>query len=211
MVVNSKLMFEPHVRSIAKRASRSLGILRRAWRIFVDPGLVVRCFLAPPSVWRCFWSYLLPLVKYCSPVWGSAAESHLRLLDRVVRSAYILSGGRVSCHLSHRRDVASLCMLYKIVGNRAHSVCSSIPETFVLATVTSIEIEKDRGSTKAISHCLRRVTIELADLQRRSQLSEVFGTERLWYLVLLCNLHSLLCRYYVLPVVFQPLLQKAGG
>ena len=70
---------------------------------------------------------------------------------------------------------------------------------------------KDRGSTGAISHCLKRVTFELADLQRRSQLSVVFGTERWWHLVLLFNLHSLLCRYYVLTVVFQPLLEKAGG
>ena len=36
---------------------------------------------------------------------------------------------------------------------------------------TYIEIEKDRGGTEAISHCLKRVTFELADLQRRSQLS----------------------------------------
>ena len=74
-----------------------------------------------------------------------------------------------------------------------------------------IEIEKDRGSTEAIFHCLKRVTFELADLQGRSQLSVVFGTERLWHLALLYNLHSLLCRYCVLTVVFQPLLEKAGG
>ena len=79
MVVNSKLTFEPHVRSIAKRASRSLGILRRAWRIFADPDLVVRYS----------WSYLLSLIEYCSSVWGSAAGSHLKLLDRVVRGASI--------------------------------------------------------------------------------------------------------------------------
>ena len=43
MVVDSKLTFEPHFWSIAKRALRSLGILRRAWKIFADPVLVVRC------------------------------------------------------------------------------------------------------------------------------------------------------------------------
>ena len=74
--------------------------------------------------------------------------------------------------------------------------------------MTGLEIEKDRGSTEAISHCLKRVTFELADLQGRRELSMVFGTERLWHLVLLDNLHSLLCRYYVLTVVFQPLLGK---
>ena len=104
MIVDFKLTVEPHVRSIAKRALHSLGVLHRAWRIVADLGLTVRCF----------WLYLLLLLKYCSPVWNSAAESHLNLLDRVVKSANFLPDGRVSCNVSHRRDVASLCMLYKI-------------------------------------------------------------------------------------------------
>ena len=45
-------------------------------------------------------------------------------------------------------------------------------------------------------NCLKRVTFELADLQRRSQLSVVFI--------------RLLCRYYVLTVVFQPLLEEVA-
>ena len=79
------------------------------------------------------------------------------------------------------------------------------------ATRCSIEIETDRGNTEAIFHCLKRVTFELADLPRRSQLSVIFGTNRLLHLVMLYILHSLLCRYYVLTVVFQLLLEKAGG
>ena len=81
----------------------------------------------------------------------------------------------------------------------------------MLIPVVCIEIEKDRGSTEAISHCVKRVTFELADLQLRSQLSVVFGTERVWHLILLYNLHSLLCRYYVLTFIFQPLMEKASG
>ena len=53
MVVDSKLTFELHVWSTAKRASRSLGISRRAWRIFADPGLIVHSF----------GLYLLPLLE----------------------------------------------------------------------------------------------------------------------------------------------------
>ena len=75
---------------------------------------------------------------------------------------------------------------------------------------TVIEIEKDR--VLRLYPIVWSVTYELADLQRCSQLSVVFGTKRLWrHLVLLYNLHSLLCRYYVLTIVFQPLLEKAGG
>ena len=130
MVGDSKLTFEPHVRSIAKKASRNLGILRKAWRIFANPGLVVRCF----------WPYLLPLLEYWLPVRGSAAESHLTLLDTVVRGENFLSGGRVSCNLNHWRDAASLCMLYKIVSNRAHPVCLTLLETFVPSRVTRLSV-----------------------------------------------------------------------
>ena len=47
-------------------------------------------------------------------MWCSAADSHLKLLDRVVRSAGFLSGGVFDCNLAHRRYVAELCMLFKI-------------------------------------------------------------------------------------------------
>ena len=33
---------------------------------------------------KCFWVFILPVLDYCSPVWMSAATSHLLLLDRVV-------------------------------------------------------------------------------------------------------------------------------
>ena len=61
-------------------------------------------------------------------------------MDRVFSCAIFLSGGHVSCNLSHRRDVASLCKLYKIVGNWAHPVCLSLPEMFVPARVTRLSV-----------------------------------------------------------------------
>ena len=65
------------------------------WRICADPGLVVRFY----------WLYLLSFLEYCSPVWGSAAESHMKLLDSVIRGANFLSCG-ICCNLSRQRDVA---------------------------------------------------------------------------------------------------------
>ena len=46
----------------------------------------------------------------------------------------------MSCNFSHRRDVASLCMLYEIVSNRAHPVCLSLPKTFVPARVARLSV-----------------------------------------------------------------------
>ena len=61
-----------------------------------------------------FLAFILPVLVYCSPVWMSAAISHLLLLDHVVGRASQLSGGSVSCDLWYRRKVASLCVFFKI-------------------------------------------------------------------------------------------------
>ena len=40
-------------------------------RIFVDTSVLLRCYFA----------FVLPILEYCSPVWGSAVECHLQLLE----------------------------------------------------------------------------------------------------------------------------------
>ena len=72
---------------------------------------------------KCFWAFILPVLKYCSPVWMSAATFHLSLLDRVVSQVSRLSGGSVSCDLWwHRRKVASLSVFFKIDSLVDHAV-----------------------------------------------------------------------------------------
>ena len=63
---------------------------------------------------RCCRGFVLPVLEYCSAVWCSAADTHLKLLDRALSGARFLTGGVFECDISHRRPVAVLCMLYKI-------------------------------------------------------------------------------------------------
>ena len=91
VVIDSKLTFESHVRSVAASTSRPIGILRKTRNVYRDSFIVS---------W-CYWSSILPVLEYCSLVWMYAAVSHLSLLDRVVRSAFRLSGGGVLSHLWH--------------------------------------------------------------------------------------------------------------
>ena len=63
---------------------------------------------------RCFLGFVLPVLDYCSAVWFSAANAHLKLLDRTVSGARFLTGCVFECDIAHRRSVAVLCMLYKI-------------------------------------------------------------------------------------------------
>ena len=69
-----KLTFEKNLRSVSRAASQRLGISRKSWRIFHDRLLLGRCFRG----------FILPVLEYCSAVWCSAADEHLKLLDSVV-------------------------------------------------------------------------------------------------------------------------------
>ena len=74
---DSKMTFEKHLCSVSRAASQRLGILGKSWQVFHDRLLLGRCFRG----------FVLPVLEHCSAVWCSAADTHLKLLDRVVGSA----------------------------------------------------------------------------------------------------------------------------
>ena len=90
----------------------------------------------PPLTIDRFSGFVLPLLEYCSAVWCSAADTHLKLLDHLVSSACFSVGGVLNCNLFHRRSVAVLCMLYRIRRNPMHSLCGSLPVSYVPVRVT---------------------------------------------------------------------------
>ena len=117
--------FEKHVRSVS-RASERLGILNTSWQVFHD-----RLFLG-----KCLRSFVLPVLEYCSAVWCSAADTQLKLLDRVVSGASFLTGGVFECDLAHRRSVAVLGMQYKIRCHSMHPLYDALPEPYMPVRVT---------------------------------------------------------------------------
>ena len=66
----------------------------------------------------------------------SAADTHLKLLDRVVSGARFLSGGVFEYDLEHRRSVVVLCMLYKIRCNTLHPLYGALTGPYVPVRVT---------------------------------------------------------------------------
>ena len=78
---------------------------------------------------RFFWDLFGAL--YCSAVWYSDADSHLKLPGRVVRSAGFLAGGVLDCKLAPRRSVAELCMLFNIKSNPMHPLSGALPLPYV--------------------------------------------------------------------------------
>ena len=121
---DSKMTFENHLRSVSRAASQRLCILRKSWRVFHDRSLLGRCFRG----------FVLPVFEYCSAVWCSAADTHLKLQDRAVSGARFLTGGVFECDIAHRRSVAVLCMLYKIRCNPMHPLNGALPPWTVCAS-----------------------------------------------------------------------------
>ena len=115
-----KLSFERHIRSVAASASQRIGIMRRGLKIFDSVEVV----------YRCFNSFMLPVLEYASVVWGSAAHSHLALLDRIVNRCAHLMNDIVPCKLNNRRSVAGLCMLYKVRERVSHPLFACLPDPY---------------------------------------------------------------------------------
>ena len=78
-----------------------------------------------------FWSIVLQSGALAD------ADTHLKLLDRAVSGARFLTGGVFECDISHRRSVAVLCMLYKIMCNPVHPLNGALPGPYVPVRVTS--------------------------------------------------------------------------
>ena len=115
-----------HLRSVSRAASQRLGILRKSWRVFHDRTLLGRCFRG----------FVLPVLEYCSAVRCSAADAHVKLMDRAVSSAWFLTGGVFECDISHRQSMAVLCVLYKIRCNLVHPLNGALPGPYVPVRAT---------------------------------------------------------------------------
>ena len=149
VLFDSKFTFEQHVRSISSSVAQKIGLLRKSYKIFGDTSVLRKCFN----------SFILPCLEYCSPAWSSAAASHLKLLDRNVRACKFLIPD-LEVDLWHRRSVSSLCMLYKIFHNPKHPLNSELPNLFQAVRVTrnvlrsnSLAFSIQRCNTSQYARC----------------------------------------------------------
>ena len=109
------MAFEKDLRSVSRAASQRLGIFRMSWHVFCDRLLLGRCFR----------DFVLPVLEYCSAVWCSDADTHLKLLGRVVTNACFLTDGVLYCSLVWQFG------LYKIRCNPVYPHSSALPVPYV--------------------------------------------------------------------------------
>ena len=68
---DSRLTFEDHMRGIVSCDSQRNGILRFLKSVFVDTSVLLRCYDA----------FIVPILNYCSPVWGQLLNVIFSLLS----------------------------------------------------------------------------------------------------------------------------------
>ena len=73
---------------------------------------------------RCYFTFVLPILEFCSLMWGSAATFSF-LSARCIRWPGFIHQSFLS--LCHRRHVARLCMLYNVYSNFNHCLFSELP------------------------------------------------------------------------------------
>ena len=122
----SKITFEKHHRSVSSAATVRLSISRKSWQVFHNRLLLGRCFR----------TFVLPILEYCSAVWCSAADTHQKLLESVVSGDSFLIGGVFWC------DLALICRRYYVCCTRSircnpmHPLYGARPELYVPVRVT---------------------------------------------------------------------------
>ena len=136
-----KFTLKQHIRTVSSTVSQKIGLLRKSSKIFGDLSIVKRCFS----------SFILPCLEYCAPVWSSAADSHLKLLDKNVTSCQFMIPD-LEIDLGHRRFVSSLCMLYKVYHNPRHPLSSELIGSFQPARFTRYALRPNSVAFATVRH-----------------------------------------------------------
>ena len=99
--------------------------MRKSYKVFGDQDILKNCFNA----------FILPCFEYCAPVWCSAADCHLNLLDKNLRAIKFLIPD-LKVNLWHRRAISSLCILFKIFNDADHPLHNELPNLYAPQRVT---------------------------------------------------------------------------
>ena len=117
IVLDKKLTFEMHICNIASSIAQKASLIRKCFKAFGNDD----------SVLMTFYAFILPCFEYCSPVWCSGSDSHLRLLDRTLGNIPLLLPD-LSVHLEYRKKIANLSLLYKIFNKINHPLHCIVPQ-----------------------------------------------------------------------------------
>ena len=113
LTFSSKLDWGSNIVSIAKTASKKIGVLIRSLK-----------FLSPEVALYLYKSTIRPYMEYCCHVWAGAPSCYLELLDKLQKRLCKTVGPSLAASLeplTHRRNVASLSLFYRYYFGRCSS------------------------------------------------------------------------------------------
>nr|CAI5829969.1 unnamed protein product [Callosobruchus analis] len=117
--ISGNMSWHDHVVSIAKTASRKLGVLFRCRKLYT-----------PEQLLLLYRAQIRPSLEYCSHVWSCAPKHSLKLLDsiqnRAVRLIDTPNLTRDLDSLEHRRRVAALSLFCRFYHGRCSRELSQI-------------------------------------------------------------------------------------
>ena len=102
-----------YIISIAKTASKKIGVLIRSMKFFSPEVALYLCK-----------STICPCMEYCCHVWACAPSCYLELLDKLQKRICRTVGPSLAASLeplAHRRNVASLSLFYRYYFGRCSS------------------------------------------------------------------------------------------
>ena len=162
------LSFQLHIRKIASKAAGKITALRRiTWLVNREERVLL------------YKAQIRPVLEFSPLTWGGAAATHLGLLDKVQRRAERLINGEDAeeqLHtLQHRRDVAGLCVMYKIheMGVEHLSPLRQAPRPVPRVTRAAAADTTQRALKEGRSHTLHH---QLTFLPRYTRLWNKFVT-----------------------------------
>ena len=113
LTFSSKLDWDSYIVSIAKTASKKIGALIRSMK-----------FLSPEVALYLYKSTIRLCMEYCCHAWAGAPSCYLELLDKLQKRICGTIGPSLAASLeplAHRRNVASLSVLYRYYFGRCSS------------------------------------------------------------------------------------------
>ena len=131
-----------------------IGILKLAKLVFVGT-----------SVTHCYYAFVLLILEYYSPVWGSPAECLLQLLERQVYSVARLRPDQRSCHcIIYLMLLDFLCctrLIRTLFVNELPSVSTRIRHTRAAAAAHALEFVVSRCRKSQFARCFLRAQVRI--------------------------------------------------
>ena len=119
LTFSSKLDWGSYIVSIAKTASKKIGVLILSMK-----------FLSPEVALYLYKSTIRPCMEYCCHVWTGAPSCYLELLDKLQKQIFRTVGPALAAclePLAHRRNVASLSLIGITFGRCSSELAQLVP------------------------------------------------------------------------------------